>query len=127
MDVRPIRNEADLTWALAEVSRYFESEPEPGTPEADRFDVLSTLIGAYEARHHEVPAADQLAILRYAITDLGHTQSELASILGSKSRASEVLAGKRPLTVEMIRKVSTAWRLPAQSLLSSEPKSSDAA
>ncbi|MGA0596468.1 helix-turn-helix domain-containing protein [Enterovirga sp. CN4-39] len=117
MDVRPIRTEADLDWALAEVSRYFDQPPEPDTPEADRFDVLTTLIAAYESREHQVPAAGPVEVLRYAIEELGRTQSELAAILGSRSRASEVLHGKRPLTPEMIARISAAWHIPAAALL----------
>ena len=109
MDIRPIRTEDDLTWALAEIERYFNDEPEMGTAEADRFDVLSTLIKAYEDRHHSVPDANPIDVLKYAISDMGRSQSELATVLGSRSRASEVLSGRRRLTVEMIRAISEAW------------------
>ncbi|MDB5559194.1 MAG: hypothetical protein JWQ36_2128 [Enterovirga sp.] len=126
MDIRPIRTEADLDWALAEVARYFDEPPELGTPEADRFDVLSTLIAAYEAREHEVPAMPVAAVLRYAIDELGRSQSELAAILGSRSRASEVLHGKRSLTPEMIASISAAWHIPAAALLP-KPALADAA
>jgi len=51
MDVKPLRNERDYDWAVREVSRYFESEPEPGTADGDRFEVLSMLIKAYEDEH----------------------------------------------------------------------------
>ena len=51
MEIRPIRNEQDHDWALQEVSQYFENEPDPGSPKADRFDVLSTLIEAFESKH----------------------------------------------------------------------------
>lgn len=121
MDIRPIRNEDDLTWALAEIAPYFDAQPRPGTPEADRFDVLATLIEAYEARHHPVPSIEPLAVLRYAIDDLGRTQAELANALGSRSRASEVLAGKRRLTVEMIKAISVAWHLPVAALVGPVP------
>jgi HTH-type transcriptional regulator/antitoxin HigA len=55
MDIRPIRTEADYDWALAQVELYFNDQPVPGTPDADRFDVLSDLIEAYEAKHHPIP------------------------------------------------------------------------
>jgi HTH-type transcriptional regulator/antitoxin HigA len=54
MDIRPIRTEADYDWALAEITQYFENQPEPGTPEADRFDVLAALIESYESQHWEI-------------------------------------------------------------------------
>lgn len=120
MDVRPIRNESDLDWALNEVEAYFRHVPEPGTPEADRFDVLATLIEAYESRAHPIPHAEPRAVLAFAIEELGRSQSELAAILGSRSRASEILSGKRRLTVEMIRAISTAWNIPAEALIGHE-------
>ena len=55
-DIRPIRNEVDYDWALAEVARYFEHEPVVGTPAADRFDALASLIEAYEAKHWAIKA-----------------------------------------------------------------------
>jgi HTH-type transcriptional regulator/antitoxin HigA len=51
MNVRPIRTEADYDWALKEIARYFDVQPKPGTAEGDRFDVLATLIEAYEEKH----------------------------------------------------------------------------
>lgn len=63
MDVRPIRNEADYDWALEQVEHYFDNEPEPGTPEADRFDVLCTLIGVYEDQHYPIPDVGRISML----------------------------------------------------------------
>jgi HTH-type transcriptional regulator / antitoxin HigA len=56
-------------------------------------------------------------VLRYAIDELGHTQADLAELLGSRSRASEVLARRRALTVEMIHKIGGAWKIPADLLV----------
>jgi HTH-type transcriptional regulator / antitoxin HigA len=56
-------------------------------------------------------------VLRYAIEELGHSQAELADILGSRSRASEVLARRRPLTLEMIQKINASWIIPADLLV----------
>ena len=57
-DIRPIRNEEDYSRALAEIGRYFENQPEPGTPEADRFDLLALVIEDYERRHWAIEPAD---------------------------------------------------------------------
>ena len=57
-NIRAIRNEADYDWALSEIERYFLNEPEPGKPEAERFEVLAALIEAYEARHWPIEPAD---------------------------------------------------------------------
>lgn len=60
-DIRPIRTEADYRWALAEIERHFDRLPEPGTPEAERFDLLSALVEAYEAQHWPIEASDPQA------------------------------------------------------------------
>jgi len=64
MDIRALRNEADLDWALAEVAPYFENEPKPGSADSDRFEILTILIEAYEDKHWAIPiAADPIAVI----------------------------------------------------------------
>ncbi|WP_210160635.1 helix-turn-helix domain-containing protein [Ancylobacter novellus] len=117
MDIRPIKTDADYEWALAEVTRYFEQQPEPGSMEGDRFDVLSDLIAAYEERHFPLPDADPVEALRAFLEATGRTQQDLAALLGSAPRASEVLRRKRALTVDMIGKLSKEWGIPADVLV----------
>ena len=79
-----------------------------------------TLVEAYEERRWPLKSRrrfDPVDVLRYAIDELGHTQAELAKILGSRSRASEVLARRRPLTLEMIQKINATWKIPADLLV----------
>lgn len=85
MDVRPIRSNDDLAWALAEVAPYFDTPPAPGTPEADRFDVLTDLIEAYEDRHFPIPPADPVDVLRFSMEQNGRSQTDLAELLGSRA------------------------------------------
>jgi HTH-type transcriptional regulator/antitoxin HigA len=117
MDVRPIRTDADLAWAIAEVAPYFDDPPAPGTPEADRFDVLSDLIEAYESRQFSVEAADPVAFLAAFMAMTGRSQTDLARLFNSPSRASEVLRRKRALTVDMIHRLASAWGAPADALV----------
>jgi len=116
-DIRPIRSEEDLSWALAEVEAYFISPPDPGTPEADRFDVLTDLIESYENRHHPIPAADPVDALAYFMEETEKSPAALGEVLGSRPRASEVLARKRRLSLEMIRRINAAWKIPAETLI----------
>ncbi|RKE72562.1 helix-turn-helix domain-containing protein [Pseudorhodoplanes sinuspersici] len=116
MDVRPLHTQQDYEWALAEVARYFDHQPAPGTDDGDRFEVLSTLIKDYEDRHVEIPQADPIEVLRFAIESMGKSQSELADLLGSRSRASEVLNKNRRLTLDMMRTISAAWGIPIEVL-----------
>ncbi len=117
MEIRAIRTEADYDWALAEIEPSFERQPAPGSPEADRFDVLAALIKVYEDEHHPIEAPDPVETIRAWMALRGLRQSDLATLFGSKSRASEVLNRKRPLTMEMVFKLSRDWGIPAEALI----------
>jgi HTH-type transcriptional regulator/antitoxin HigA len=110
VDVNPIHNDADHKAAVAEIERLWGAAE--GTPEGDKLDILITLVDAYEEKRWPIEAVDPVEALTYAIEEMGHTQNELATLLGSRSRASEILSRKRALTVEMIHKISSAWRIP---------------
>jgi HTH-type transcriptional regulator/antitoxin HigA len=89
-----------------------------GTEEGDKLDILATLVEKYEdGRWPNIDVTDPIDLLNYAIEELGHSQAELAELLGSRSRASELLNRRRPLTVEMIHKISEAWKIPADLLV----------
>jgi HTH-type transcriptional regulator / antitoxin HigA len=117
VEVRPIRTEADYTAALADIEQYFDNEPEPGTPESDRFEVLGTLIEAYERERWPIDAPDAVTAIAEVMAMRGYKRADLADLLGSKSWASEIMNRKRPLTIEQARKLRDAWHVPAASLL----------
>ena len=118
MDIHPIRNEADYDAALTDIEQYFDCEPVPGTPEADRFDVLATLIGAYEHEHWRIDPPDDAIDAITAVMEFKHlNQSDLAALLGSRSRASEILNRRRSLTMEQARLLHQEWGVPAESLI----------
>ena len=118
MDIRPIRTDEDHRAALAAIDACWGA-PE-GTEEGDRLDVLLALVDLYEAKRWQIEiddSFDPVDVLRYAIDELGHTQAELAELLSSRSRASEILSRRRPLTVDMINKIAEAWKIPADLLV----------
>ena len=121
MNIRPIHNEADYDWALAEIAPYFDAEPQAGTPDADRFDILAALIAAYEAQNWPVAASDPVSAILYCMEIKNKTQKDLAHLLGSKSRASEILNKHRALTLPMIHKLSAEWGIPAELLIPPYP------
>ena len=91
-----------------------------GSRPVGALDVLLALVELYEATRWPIEidkTFDPVDVLSYAIDELGHTQAELAELLGSRSRASEVLSRRRALTVEMIHKVGEAWKIPADLLV----------
>jgi HTH-type transcriptional regulator/antitoxin HigA len=116
MEIRPIKNDADHTAALREIAKLWNAPA--GSEDEDRLDILTILVERYEEIRWPVEdTSDPIDMLQFAISDLGHTQAELAALLGSRSRASEVLNRRRPLTVEMIRAISEAWKIPADLLI----------
>ena len=118
MIIRPIRTDADHRAALGKIEKLWGAAS--GTPEGDELDVLATLVETYEERRWPLPHRrrfDPIDVLRYAIEELGHSQAELAKIIGSRARASEILARRRPLTLQMIQKISAAWKISADLLV----------
>lgn len=118
MDIRPIRTDGDHHAALAAIEALWGA-PE-GSEDGDKLDVLLVLVDIYEAKRWPIDidaTFDPIDVLRYAIDELGHTQSELADLLGSRSRASEVLSRRRALTVEMIHKIGEVWKIPVELLV----------
>jgi HTH-type transcriptional regulator/antitoxin HigA len=115
MDVKPLHNAQDYDWAIREVARYFETEPALGTADGDRFEVLSTLIKAYEDERFATPHGDPIEVLRFAIESMGKSGAELGALIGTK-HASEILNRVRPLTLEMIRTISKEWSIPIDAL-----------
>lgn len=116
-NIRAIRTEDDYDWALGQVAAYFENEPTPGTPDADRFDVLSDLIARYEDKHWTIEDPDPVEAIKYVLDQLGAGQAHLAEVLGSRSRASEVLNRKRALSLGMIQKIHAELNIPSDVLI----------
>jgi HTH-type transcriptional regulator/antitoxin HigA len=117
MNIRPLRTEADYEWALAEIEPYFVEPPPLESPDAERFDVLAALIEAYEAHHWPIDPPDPVAAIRARMEQSGFTQADLARLLGSRSRAAELLARRRSLTMEQAWRLHQEWHIPATSLL----------
>lgn len=119
MVIRPIRTKADYRAALKEAERLWDADP--GTPAGDRVDVLTTLIEAYEAAHHPIPAPDPIAAIEFMMQQKGLTRRDLEPAIGSRGRVSEVLSRKRPLTLPMVRALSALLDLPAEVLVQPYP------
>ncbi len=115
MEIRPIRNDNDHREALVEIDRLWKSLP--NTPEGDKLDVLVTLVEAYEAKRWPLDPVSPREILEYAITDMGRSQKELAELLGSRSQASDLLKGRRKVSLGVAQKISAAWQIPIQLLV----------
>jgi len=121
MNVRPIKTEADYDWALQEIEHYFDHEPEPGTSDSQRFDVLASLIEHYENRVWPIDLPDPVEAIRERMNQAGYTQADLARVIGSRPRASEVLSRRRSLTKEQAYRLYREWRIPADVLIQPYP------
>lgn len=117
MNIHPIRTQTDHKAALRELSAYFDNEPEPGTADGDRFEILATLVEAYEARHFPVQAPDPIEAIRFRMEQGGLTVKDLVPSIGQPNRVYEVLNRKRGLTIEMIRNLHRNLGIPAESLI----------
>jgi HTH-type transcriptional regulator/antitoxin HigA len=115
MEIRPIKSKADYRAALSAVERLWNAEP--GTKAGDRVDVLVTLIEAYEAKHHAIPAPDPIAAIEFMMQQKGLSRRDLEATIGSRGRVSEVLTRKRPLTLPMVRGLSALLDIPAEILV----------
>ncbi len=118
---RPLRSEADYDAALEDIERYFEKEPKPGTPDADRFDLLALIIEAYERKLWPIEPPRTIDAIRYGMEMGGYTQADLGRLLGSRQRASDILAQKRPLTMGMAWRLHREWGIPAEALIAPPP------
>jgi len=115
MDIHPIKTEEDYDAALAEVEKLWNAQVD--TPEGDKLDVLITLIEAYEAKHHPISLPDPIEAILFRMEQSGLERKDLEPYIGRSGRVSEVLNRKRPLTLEMIRKLWNGLHIPLESLI----------
>lgn len=115
MDIKPIKTNSDYEAALKEIERLFNAEP--GTPDADRLEVISTLVEAYEEEHYSIPLPDPIEMIIYTMESRGLNRADLEPYIGSRARVSEVLNRKRPLSLTMIQRLNTGLGIPAETLI----------
>ena len=110
-----IKNEEQYDTALACVEQLMDAAP--GSPEEAELDVWATLIQVYEEKTHPIPLPDPIEAIKFRMEQSGLKQKDLVPYLGSPSRVSEVLSGKRPLSLSMMRRLHKGLGIPASSLL----------
>ncbi len=115
MEIKPIRTEADYEAALEEIERLWGAAY--GSPEGDKLDILVTLVEAYEEKHHPIPPPDPVEAILHHIESQGLSCRELEPYIGSRNRVSEILNRKRPLTLNMIRKLQSGLGISADMLI----------
>ncbi|HEX9461690.1 MAG TPA: transcriptional regulator [Alphaproteobacteria bacterium] len=113
--IGPIRNEKEHAVALAEIERLWNAED--GTPDGDRLEVLMTLVDAYERGKWPSFSLDPIEAIKARMENSGRTRRDLEKLIGSSGRASEILNRKRHLTLAMIWKLVSEWKMPADVLV----------
>lgn len=115
MNIKPIKTESDYREALKKLDILFDAPA--GTPESDEADILALIIDEYEKKYHKIDAPDPIEAIKIRMEEMQLRQVDLADVIGSKSRVSEVLNRKRKLTVEMIINLTLQLNLSADILI----------
>lgn len=117
MTLRIIKTKKDYQNALKRLESIFDAKP--GTPQGDELEVLGLLIAKYENENYPIDLPDPIEAIKFRMEQLGYSQSDLANVVGLKSRASEILNRKRKLTLEMIRNLHDTLHIPTDVLIQS--------
>lgn len=115
LEIRPIRSDADLAAAIAQIERLWDA-PE-GSAASAVLDAVSTLVEAYEDEHYPIGMPTPVEAIRYHLDQEGLTDHDLEGILGSRARVWEIMNGKRPLSLTMIRALREHFNIPADLLI----------
>ncbi|MEQ8302039.1 MAG: helix-turn-helix domain-containing protein [Cyclobacteriaceae bacterium] len=115
MNLKPIKNKEDYQQALERLELIFDAKK--GTKAGDELEILGILIDRYENEHFPIDLPDPIEAIKFRMEQLGYTQTDLAKVVGLKSRASEILSGKRKLSLEMIRQLHDKLNIPTDVLI----------
>ena len=112
-----IKTEDQYRAYLVEVDRLAADDPAPGTSDGDRLELLAKLVEDYEKECFQFRRPDPVDAILFRMQERGLRQKDLAPVLGGKNRVSEVLSGKRPLTLAMVRALTDSLQIPADLLI----------
>lgn len=115
--LRVIKTEQEYELALEKAYLLMQADIELNSEQADELDLLTLLIEHYEEAHYSILPPTPLDAIKFRLEQMGKTPSELSKILGARSRQSEILSGKRKLSLSMIRKLHEVLNIPAESLI----------
>lgn len=115
MDIKPIKTVKDYEQALARLEVIFDSKK--GTNQGDELEILGMLVANYENEQFPIEFPDPIEAIKFRMEQLGYNQTDLANVVGLKSRASEILNRKRKLSLEMIRQIHDRLNIPTEVLI----------
>ena len=117
IEVKVIKNEKDYREALNAIEMLMANDPDPESAEGEQLELLSTLVADYESKLFPSTLPDPVEAIKFRMEQADLKPADLAPFIGSKSRVSEILSGKRKLTVEMMRALEAGLGIPAKVLL----------
>jgi len=115
MEIKPIRTDKDYKKALERLELIFDAKK--NSKVGDELEVLGILIEQYENEHFPIDLPDPIEAIKFRMEQMGYNQTDLANIVGLKSRASEILNKKRKLSLEMIRQLHERLHIPTDVLI----------
>jgi HTH-type transcriptional regulator/antitoxin HigA len=115
MKIKPIKNEEDYSEAIQRIEILWGSKKD--TPEGDELDLLVTLVESYEMKHFPIAPPDPIDAIKFRMEQMEMTKTDMAKYLGSQSRVTEILNGKRKLTLKMVKSLYKGLKIPAETLL----------
>ncbi|MBP7738536.1 MAG: transcriptional regulator [Spirochaetes bacterium] len=115
MNIKPIKNKKDYDGALKKIESLMDAKR--NSPDFDELEVLSILVEKYEDEHFPIKSPDPIDSIKFRMEQMGLSQSDLVPVIGSRSKVSEVLSGKRSLSVRMIRALHDTLKIPAEVLI----------
>lgn len=115
MNIRPIKTEQDYYSAIKRIEELWGAKKD--TPKGDELDLLATLIESYEMKHFPIAPPDPIDAIKFRMEQMGLNPADMVQYLGSQSRVSEILNGKRQLTLGMIKSLYKGLKIPADILL----------
>ena len=115
MKIKPIKTEKDYNQALERLEVIFDAKK--GTKEGDELEILGILIDNYENEFFPINLPDPIEAIKFRMEQLDYSQNDLATVIGLKSRASEILNRRRKLSLEMIRKLTEKLHIPSEVLI----------
>jgi HTH-type transcriptional regulator/antitoxin HigA len=115
--LKPIKNNQQYEEALERVYLLMQKDIQPGSKQSDELEVLSILVKEYEHEHYPMAKPNPLEAIKFRMEQVNMSEADLAGILGYRSRKSEILSGKRKLSLAMIRKLNDVLHIPAEALI----------
>ncbi len=115
--LKPIKTKKEYEAALQHVYRLMQKDLKPGSKLSDELEVLSILVEAYEKKHYPIPPPHPIEAIKFRMEQMGLDEKKLSALLGGRSRKSEILTGRRKLSLAMIRELHDKLNIPAETLI----------